>query len=132
MPATRPSGVLRQKAAEVISLKLRELSVTRAAHDLGVSRQAIYGFKSGEYCPSLAVIQRACTVWGLEFNIQGMTINDRVFSPRPAKSKSSKKSERQITMFDLWEQLEHRRMTVVRAERVDGAVEMTLRISIPA
>jgi hypothetical protein len=35
-------------------------------------------------------------------------------------------------MFDLWEQLEHRRMTVVRAQKVDGGVEMTLRISIPA
>ncbi len=35
-------------------------------------------------------------------------------------------------MFDLWEQLERRKMTVIRAEKVNGAVEMTLRISIPA
>jgi DNA-binding XRE family transcriptional regulator len=114
----------------VISQKLQELTVTQAANDLGISRQAVYGFKSGEYCPSLSVIQKACDVWGLEFSIQGMTINKRAFAQHTNKSR--KKFVGQITMFDLWEQLEHRRMTVVRAERVDGAVEMTLRISIPA
>jgi hypothetical protein len=69
-------------------------------------------------------------VWGLEFQIQGMTINQRSF--RQPSGSSAKKSDTQITMFDLWEQLEHRRMTVVRAQKVDGGVEMTLRISIPA
>jgi hypothetical protein len=38
----------------------------------------------------------------------------------------------QPTLFDLWSELQNRRMTVVRAERVNGAVEMTLRIPIPA
>jgi len=130
MPATRPPGELRQKAAEVISEKLKEITVAQAARDLRVSRQAIYDFKSGAYCPSLAIIQRACSVWGLEFKIQGMLVNERVFSQRTSKSR--KTSERQISMFDLWDQLEHRQMTVVRAKKVNGAVEMTLRISIPA
>jgi DNA-binding XRE family transcriptional regulator len=130
MPATRPVGELREQAAKVILQKLQDLTISEAARVLGVSRQAIYGFKSGEYCPSLAVIQRACNVWGLEFQIQGMTINQRSFRQRSGSS--AKKSDTQITMFDLWEQLEHRRMTVVRAQKVDGGVEMTLRISIPA
>jgi hypothetical protein len=69
-------------------------------------------------------------VWALEFQIQGMTINQGSF--RQPSGSPAKKSDRQITMFDLWEQLEHRRMTVVRAQKVDGGVEMTLRISIPA
>jgi DNA-binding XRE family transcriptional regulator len=130
MPASRPFGELRKRAAELILEKLKELTVAQAARDLGVSRQAIYGFKSGEYCPSLAIVQKACLAWNLEFTIQGMTVNKQSFRKRTGSP--GKQSGRQLTMFDLWEQLEHRRMTVVRAERVEGAVEMTLRISIPA
>lgn len=129
MPATRPVGLLREHAAKLIVQKLKEVTISEAARDLGVSRQAIYGFKSGDYCPSLAVIQRACIIWGLEFTVQGMQVTGQSFVRRGS---SKREPERQITMFDLWEQLENRRMTVVRAERVDGAVEMTLRISIPA
>lgn len=114
----------------MILQRLETLSVAQASRDLGVSRQAIYGFKSGAYCPSLAVIQRACVAWGLEFKIDGMAVNERTFSRR--RDSSTNSSDQQITMFDLWEQLAHRRMTVVRAEKVDGAVEMTLRISVPA
>jgi len=133
MPATRPVGPLREQAAKVILQKLEDLTISEAARALGVSRQAIYGFKTGDYCPSLAVIQRACNVWGLEFQIQGvtrMTVDKRSF--RQPSSSPTKESVQQITMFDLWEQLEHRKMTVVRATKVDGGVEMTLRISIPA
>jgi DNA-binding XRE family transcriptional regulator len=130
MPATRPIGQLREQATKVILQKLEKLTIAEAARALGVSRQAIYGFKSGDYCPSLAVIQRACTAWDLEFKIQGMTVNERSF--RQGSSTTKRKSDQQTMMFDLWEQLAHRRMTVVRAERLDGAVEMTLRIPIPA
>jgi predicted transcriptional regulator len=129
MPATRPVGELRREAAKLILQKLEKITISEAARVLRVSRQAIYGFKSGQFCPSLAVIQRACEAWDLEFSIKGMVINKQVFQ-HPATP--SRKSGRQITMFDLWEQLEHRRMMVVRAEKVNGAVEMTLRISIPA
>jgi len=129
MPATRPAGELREQAAKIILQELQKLTISQAARDLGVSRQAIYGFKSGEYCPSLAVIQRACSAWGLEFSIQGMTINQQSF-PRPPKPPLQESG--QLTMFDLWEQLENRRMTVVRAKKVPGAVEMILRISVPA
>ncbi|HVZ82272.1 MAG TPA: helix-turn-helix transcriptional regulator [Terracidiphilus sp.] len=130
MPATRPAGELRECAAKLILQKLETLSIAEAACALGVSRQAIYGFKSGEYCPSLAVIQKACCAWNLEFTIKGMIVNKRSFTQR--SSPSRKKTDQQITMFDLWEQLERRKMTVIRAEKVNGAVEMTLRISIPA
>jgi DNA-binding XRE family transcriptional regulator len=133
MPATRPVGELRKQAAKVILQKLEKLSISEAARALRISRQAIYGFKSGKYCPSLAVIQRACEVWDLEFNIQGlqgMVVNAGSFPQRSSSPRT--KSEKQLTMFDLWEQLKDRRMTVVRAEKVEGAVEMTLRISIPA
>jgi hypothetical protein len=128
--ATRPEGELRKQASTLIIQKLTTISVAQAARDLGVTRQAVYGFKSGEFCPSLAVIQRACKAWGLEFTVNGMRISEQSFKaeqnlgPVPVNA--------QLTFFDLWAQLQDQKMTVVRARRVDGAVEMTLRIAIPA
>lgn len=130
MSATRPGGELREQASALIIQKLKTVSVAQAARDLGVSRQAVYGFKSGDFCPSLAVIQRACRAWGMEFSVNGMKISEQSFKPeqKPAPSPA----EAQLTFFDLWTQLQDQRMTVVRARRIDGAVEMTLRIAIPA
>ena len=133
MPATRPAGDLRAQAAALIVEKLKHLSISQAARDLKVSRQAIYDFKDGTYCPSLAVIQRACEVWKLEFGFRGMTISKDIFKPKKLpKGQRPPDQETQYTFFDLWDQLQDQRMTVVRARHVDGAVEMTLRISIPS
>jgi len=121
---------LRVQAAALIVEKLKGVSISQAARDLKVSRQAIYGFKDGTYCPSLAVIQRACAAWKLDFGFRGMKISKESFKPKkPARDQPP---EVQLTFFDLWDQLKDQRMTVVRARHVDGAVEMTLRISIPA
>jgi len=130
MSATRPVGELREQASALIAEKLKSISVTHAAHDLKVSRQAIYGFKNGSFCPSMAVIQRACKAWGMEFSINGMKVSGESF--KAESSRRSTSSTEQLTFFDLWTQLQDQRMTVVRARRIDGAVEMTLRIAVPA
>ena len=65
VPATRPVGDLRKQATALIIEKLKGISISQAARDLEVSRQAIYDFKAGTYCPSLTVIQRACSKWEL-------------------------------------------------------------------
>ena len=119
------------EATALIIEKLRSLSISQAARDLKVSRQAIYDFKDGNYCPSLAVIQRACAAWKLEFGFRGMKISKDSFKSKKSP-KNQQAPEAQLTFFDLWDQLKDQRMTVVRARHIDGAVEMTLRISIPA
>ncbi len=120
------------QAAALIIDKLKSLSVSQAARDLKVSRQAIYGFRDGTYCPSLAVVQRACEAWKLEFNFRGMKISKGSFKPTKLPTDQPSVQQSQRTFFELWDQLQNRRMTVVSARRVDGRVEMTLRISIPA
>jgi predicted transcriptional regulator len=133
VPATKPGGELRIKATALIIEKLKSISVSQAARDLKVSRQAIYGFKDGTYCPSLAVIQRACSEWKLEFSFRGMQVSRDSFKPKKRRrGEQSAEQPAQLTFFDLWDQLKDQRMTVVRARHVDGAVEMTLLISIPA
>ncbi|MEI9970449.1 MAG: helix-turn-helix domain-containing protein [Terracidiphilus sp.] len=106
------------------------MTIAQASRELGISRQAIYGFKKGEYCPSLAIIERACKAWKLEFVVQGMTVNQNSFVQRPEETQTT--LSQQLTFVDVWEQLENKQMTVVHAKRVKGAVEMTLRIAIPA
>jgi hypothetical protein len=125
---------LRTQATALIVEKLKTISVSQAARDLKVSRQAIYGFKDGTYCPSLAVVQRACSEWELEFSFRGMRVSRDSFKPRKRvrSERSAEQPPPQLTFFDLWDQLKDQRMTVVRARHVDGAVEMTLRISVPA
>lgn len=135
MAATRPVGELRETAKELILERLRELTVTQASRDLGISRQAIYAFKKGQYCPSLALVERACKVWGLEYKVSGLipgeklTVNEESFARH---SISAVNNPRQLTMEHLWKQLENRPLTVVHTEKKDGALEMTLRIPIPA
>lgn len=134
MSATRPIGELREVAKKMILERLGRMSVAQASRDLGISREAIYGFKRGDYCPSLAIIERACKTWGMEFNIdQGilkMTVNKDSFTERPITLVSA--PTEQITMDHLWKQLENRPMTVVKAEKKDGTLEMILRVTIPA
>jgi DNA-binding XRE family transcriptional regulator len=111
------------------------MTVTQASRDLGISREAIYSFKKGRYCPSLAVIERACKVWGLEFKIAGLTGEElRVGTESFVQHSISVASipPRQMTMEHLWKQLENRPLTVVHAEKKDGALEMTLRIPMSA
>jgi hypothetical protein len=133
VPATKPSVELRKQAAALIVEKLKSISVSQAARDLKVSRQAIYGFRDGTYCPSLAVIERACSEWKVEFGFRGMQVSRNSFEPkRRGRNEQSTEQPAQLTFFDLWDRLKDQRMTVVRARHVDGAVEMTLRISIPA
>jgi predicted transcriptional regulator len=122
---------LRAQATALIIEKLEGISISQAARELKVSRQAIYGFKDGTYCPSMAVVQRACEVWKLEFGFRGMKISKDSFKPKKSK-RDQEPPETQLTLFDLWDQLKDQRMTVVRARHVTGAVEMTLRISVPA
>jgi len=130
--ATRPVGELREAASALIIEKLKTVSVAQAARDLCVSKQAVYGFKSGSFCPSLAVIQRACKAWNLEFTVNGLRVSEQSFKSQATIEQPLPAAGTQLKLFDLWGQLQDQRMTVVRATRVDGAVEMTLRISIPA
>jgi hypothetical protein len=130
MSATRPAGELREQAKLLILDKLKSISIAQASRDLKISREAIYGFKRGEYCPSLAIVERACKAWGLEFKALGMTVNSKTFDRLPGPTEPQ--PAEQLSFVDIWEKLENSQMTVIRSKKVKGAIEMTLRIAIPA
>ena len=128
MPATRPIEELRAKAAELISSRLATTTISQAARDLQVSRQALYDIRRRKYCPSLALIHRACEVWDLEFNVRGLRIDKKTLR---VKKKPSVLLP-QPTLFDALEMLEHKRLDVVRAKRTGKTIELVLRLTLSA
>lgn len=128
MPATKPIHELRTEAAALIVERLRATTISQAAKDLGVSRQALYGIRRGDYCPSLALIQRACEAWKLEFTFRGVRIGKTTLQ---AGKKANSPAE-QLTLFDAVEMLKNQQLEVIDTKRVEGAVELVLRVRLSA
>jgi len=129
MPASRPINELRRQAAALIVARIKRTTIAKAAQELGVSRQALYDIRNGDYCPSLALVQRACEVWGLEFKFRNLTVGKKILQRKPATSGSQ---PAQSNLFDALESLERREVEVVRAKRVGRAVELVLRFKLTA
>ena len=129
MPATRPIDELRRQAAALIAARIKETSVTKAASELGVSRQALYDIGKGKYCPSLALIQRACEIWGLEFNFRGLSVGKETLQRKPGPSDHATQTS---LVFEAFELLEKQQFEVVRAKRVGKAVELVFRCTLIA
>lgn len=130
MPITKgPIDDLRREAASRIVDRIREMSVSDAAAKLGVSRQAIYDIRSRKYCPTLALIERACEGLGLEFNFRGLQVGKKTLQGR---KKPNTPQPSQVNLFDALVLLENQRLEVVKAKRAGGSVELILRLTIPA
>ena|ERR1035438_8033469 len=128
MPASRPIDDLREYAAKLIIDRAKELSFGKAAKDLGISRQALYDIERGAYCPSLAVIQRACEIWNLSFRYRGLTVTKSTIQPR----RKALPKTTQLDLFKALTELRKHHFEVVEAKRNRGSLELTLRLKITA
>lgn len=128
MPATRPIDQLRKEAAALIGAHLKTTTISKAAKELRVSRQALYDIQKEIYCPSLALIQRACEVWNLEFNFRGLRIGKTTLR---AKSKPGVPL-RQPNLFDALGMLENQQLEVVKTKRTGKAFELVMRLTLSA
>jgi DNA-binding XRE family transcriptional regulator len=128
MPASRPVEELRKQAAGLILERLKIASVAEVASQLHLSRQAVYDIKKGKYCPSLALVQKACEVWKAKFTYGGMLIDSSTFpekvEPPPPPT--------QTTIFDALRQLDSRDIEVIQTKPMGRALEITLRLTVPA
>lgn len=129
MSASKPINELRKVAAGLILDHLKTTTVTQAAEELGVSRQAIYGIKRGEFCPSLALIQRACEVWGLDFNFRNLRIAKGTLSATGTKPR---RPSTQLDLFEVLQQLKNHDAQIVQTKRMGRAIELTFRLQIEA
>jgi DNA-binding XRE family transcriptional regulator len=129
MPATRPIDELRREAAAMIVARIKKTTIAKAASELGVSRQALYDIQNEKYCPSLALVQRACEVWGLEFNFRGLKVGNKTLK---RKSPPSNQPTQTSLVFGALELLEKQQFEVVRAKRIGNAVDLVFRFSLTA
>lgn len=129
MPASRPLDELRKAAARLIVDRLKTTTVTQAAAELGVSRQAIYGIKRGDFCPSLALIQQACHVWGLAFNFRNLKIAKGTLGATRTKPRPS---STQLDLFEVLQGLKNHEAQIVQTKRMGRAVDLTLRLRLEA
>ena len=127
MPATKPIEELRARAATLIIERISKSSVIKVADDLGITRQAVYDIRDGKYCPSLAVIQRACAAWKIEFNIRGVLVDQRSLP----MTKKPKDQPMQTRLFEALELLQNRRFQV-KTRRTKETIEVVFRLKISA
>lgn len=130
MPASRPMDELRRQAAALIIDRLKKTKVADVAADLKISRQAVYDIKKGRYCPSLSLVQKACEVWKVRFSFRGILIDSASF-----KKSADRPSAPLATQGDLLESLVHldnRCFEVIDTKPMGRALEITLRLTLPA
>jgi len=130
MPASRPMDELRKQAADLIIDRLNTKKVADVASDLGISRQAVYDIKKGKYCPSLSLVQKACEVWQVPFVYRGILIASTSF-----RAKADGPPPPVATQRDLFEslgQLDKRSFEVIDTKPMGHALEITLRLTLPA
>jgi len=130
VPATKPIDELRQEAAKLIVQHMRKIGISKAASELEISRQALYDIEDGKYCPSLALIQRACEAWDLQFHFRGIRIDKRTLHrKKPLNVAQPTQAE---LIFEALESIEKQRVEIVRAKRQGKAVELVFRLTISA
>jgi DNA-binding XRE family transcriptional regulator len=130
MPASRPMDELRKQAADLIVDRLRTTTVADVATDLDISRQAVYDIKRGKYCPSLALVQKACEVWKVRFAFRGILIDSTSFTAKEVGSAMSGASPGDL--LESLQQLDYRNFEVIQTKRMGQALEITLRLTLPA
>jgi DNA-binding XRE family transcriptional regulator len=130
MPASRPINELRKQAADLIIDRLNRATVAKVASELGISRQAVYDIKKGKYCPSLALVQKACEVWDVSFTYRGIHIDNSSFRPKPEGPEPPLPT--QEALFESLSHLDHRSFEVLETKPMGRALEITLRLTLPA
>jgi DNA-binding XRE family transcriptional regulator len=130
MPASRPINELRKQAADLIIDRLKTATVAGVASELGISRQAVYDIKKGKYCPSLALIQKACDVWKASFTYREIRIDSTSFGRRPEAPAPPVATPGDL--FESLSQLDHRSFEVIETKPMGRALDITLRVTLPA
>ena len=120
---------MREEAGKLITAHAEKIGISQAAQDLDISRQALYDIKRRKYCPSLALVQRACEVWGLEFNFRGLKVKKTVIA---SQQKAIVPPAIQTKLFEALSQLQKGQLQVVQAKRIGRALEFTFKLRIGA
>ena len=139
MSASSPVKQLRRKAADLIIDRIKyptseqgPITVSQAATDLDISRQAVYDILKRRYCPSLTLVHRACEQWGLQFDFRGMLIEKSVFPVKEKEPPPTMDPQLSLELVEAIKQIDYRNFEVIEAIPVGRSIEIRLRLTIPA
>jgi hypothetical protein len=116
-------------AASLSAVTIRA-TVPEPARLAGSGPRVNYGIKQGDFCPSRTLIQRACEVWGIEFNFRNLKIAKGTLSSKRAKAAPAPPT--QLELFEALRPLQNQTAQIVETKRMGRAVELTLRFEISA
>jgi DNA-binding XRE family transcriptional regulator len=122
---------LRRQATRLILARLDEIPVAQAASELRISRQAVYDIKKGKYCPSLSLVHRTCEVWGLKFEFRGILIDNTIFKQKMEAAPPIPDAQGNLLVETLGK-LDIRNFEVIQSKPMGNALEITLRLTLPA
>ena len=139
MSASRPLKELRRKAANLIIDRImrptpeqKRLTIADAARDLNISRQAVYDIIKRKYCPSLALIHRACEHWTLKFDFRGLLIEAAVLAGTGKEAPLAPEAQMNLELVEAIQRIDSRNFEVIEAKPIGRAVEIIIRLTIPA
>ncbi len=106
----------------------RELSVSAAAHELRVSRQAFHNYLNGKSVPRHQTLGRAMDKWGFKLKV-GEVVFDRSSFP---KRDDKVQSPEQLPL--IWETLDaiKQQDLKIAVVRVGSTLNVEVKIDIPA
>jgi hypothetical protein len=81
------------------AIKRRNVSKTRAARDLRVSREMLYRYLRAEAEPRPDVLARACRLWSISLNFRGASFTYSSFASADSTPEDSR-IPKQSTLFD--------------------------------
>jgi transcriptional regulator with XRE-family HTH domain len=125
MPELRDSFAAELKRA----LERHRLTVTAAAKELEVSRQALHAYLKGDAMPRAKVFARAVKLWDIEFHFGNQAFNKSDF-PSPAAPKPVS-VPKQITLWEKLDTIKQEDLQIA-VKRVGRELRVSVQISIPA
>jgi transcriptional regulator with XRE-family HTH domain len=121
-PEFRREVALRLKQA----IRKHELTHSKAAKLLGVTRQTLWLYLHEKSAPGSVVLKKACQLWKLSLSVGGFDFDDRAFGP----SGKQRPKPRQLDLFEALEQLRPDQIETKVIGRVRGSYELRVRIKV--
>jgi hypothetical protein len=110
-------------------LKNRTLTITAAARDLGVSRQAFHSYLAGTI-PRRKTLNKAVHIWDLKLDLGIHSFDKGAFGSEPAKGKHSPEPS-QPTLWEVLDSVGEEDLHV-SVKRVGKVLRVDVKIEIPA
>jgi hypothetical protein len=125
--AKRAEIAFREEVARVFleAIKIRKLTISAAALQLGVSRQSMHKYLRASTTPRSSLITKACIKWGLSMNVYGKTFTAAAFET-PKGVRLSQPI--QLSFTDVLKSLRDRNLEIKLLRAEGAALEFKVRI----